>query len=230
MINLLKSIPVICIDGPSGSGKGTLSAKLAVALGWHLLDSGAMYRATSYAALLAEVDLDDGIRTAEIAASLPVRFVQSVNGINVILADVDVTNDIRSVQCAEGASVIARHGSVRSALLERQRDFRIAPGLIADGRDMGTVVFPAASLKFFLQASFETRIERRRLQLQALGEDVSLARLRNSVMARDERDRRRDLAPLQPAKDAIIVDSTSFSADMVFEQVWNLVCENINEM
>ena len=212
-------VPVICVDGPSGSGKGTLAQRLAGHLGFHLLDSGALYRIVGFAALDQGIAWDDESSVIQIARDLDVSFVTTDLGVRVIYRGRDVTEPVRSVRGGEGASAVAAIPSVREALLVRQRELAAAPGLIADGRDMGTVVFPDAPLKIFLEASALARAQRRQSQLQLQGEDVSLPRLLEAIEARDTRDRTRSISPLVPAEDAVIVDSTDLTADAVFERV-----------
>ena len=212
-------VPVICVDGPSGSGKGTLAQRLASHLGFHLLDSGALYRIVGFAALDQGVAWDDEASVTQIARDLDVSFVTTDLGVRVIYCGRDVTEPVRSVRGGEGASAVAAIPTVREALLARQRELALAPGLIADGRDMGTVVFPDAPVKIFLEASAMARAQRRQSQLQLQGEDVSLPRLLEAIEARDTRDRTRSVSPLVPAEDAVIVDSTDLTADAVFERV-----------
>ena len=212
-------VPVICVDGPSGSGKGTLAQRLAGHLGFHLLDSGALYRVVGFAASDQGIAWDDESSVTQIARDLDVSFVTTDLGVRVIYRRRDVTEPVRSVRGGEGASAVAAIPSVREALLARQRELAAAPGLIADGRDMGTVVFPDAPLKIFLEASALARAQRRQSQLQLQGEDVSLPRLLEAIEARDKRDRTRSISPLVPAEDAVIVDSTDLTADAVFERV-----------
>ena len=214
------SAPVITVDGPSGSGKGTVSRVLADTLGWHLLDSGALYRVTALAAERAGVSPDDTSAVASIAADLPVQFGRRADGAEMILLDgTDVTADVRTETCGEKASVIAVLQPVREALIERQRAFAEAPGLVADGRDMGTRIFPHAGLKVFLTASAPERADRRYKQLKEKGIDVNLAALLRDIEQRDQRDQSRAVAPLRPADDAVIVDSTSMSVDAVVATV-----------
>ena len=213
--------PVITIDGSSGSGKGTVAGRLATDLKWRLLDSGALYRLLAFAAANHGVALDNEPLLSKLAAHLDVQFVGATNGkaASIILEGDDVTHAIRSEQVAAGASTVAALPAVRAALLERQRAFREFPGLVADGRDMGTVVFPDAPLKIFLTASAEERARRRYLQLKAKGDDVSLPRLLEEIRARDERDTQRAIAPLKPAADAIQLDSTELSIEQVLERI-----------
>ena len=216
-------VPIICVDGPSGSGKGTLAQRLASHLGFHLLDSGALYRIVGFAALDQGIAWDDEPSVTQIVRDLDVSFVTTELGVRVIYCGRDVTDPVRSVRGGEGASAVAALPSVREALLARQRELAVAPGLIADGRDMGTVVFPDASVKVFLDASAMARAQRRQSQLQLQGEDVSLPRLLKAIEARDTKDRTRSVSPLVPAEDAVIVDSTDLTADAVFERVMSHV-------
>ena len=216
------SAPVICIDGPSGAGKGTLSQRLATDLGWHLLDSGALYRVVGFAGRLAAVSLEDSDAVAGIARSLDVDFRPTEGGVSVWLAGEDVTAHLRTEEGGRDASTVAALPAVREALLLRQQELARPPGLIADGRDMGTVVFPRAPLKIFLTASAEARAERRFHQLQGMGESVSLARLLTDIQERDRRDQSRTVSPLVPAEDAIVIDSTALSADEVLQAARDL--------
>jgi cytidylate kinase len=213
--------PVITIDGPSGSGKGTVAGKLAKRLGWSLLDSGALYRLLAFAAVNHGVDLTNEEALKLLAAHLDVQFQAATDdhGQRIILEGEDVTSAIRNEQVGSGASQVASLPAVREALLQRQRAFQEFPGLIADGRDMGTVVFPGAPLKVFLTASVEERARRRYLQLKAKGDDVSLPSLLDEIRVRDERDTQRAVAPLKPAHDAIQLDSTELSIEQVLERI-----------
>lgn len=217
--------PVIAIDGPSGSGKGTIASLLAKKLGWSLLDSGALYRLLAFAARNHGVDLTNEEALKLLAAHLDVQFVAAANGQpqRIILEGEEVTDAIRNEQIGAGASQVAALGAVRDALLQRQRAFQEMPGLVADGRDMGTVVFPDAPLKVFLTASAEERARRRYLQLKAKGDDVNLASLLDEIRLRDERDTQRTVAPLKPAADAILLDSTELSIEQVLERILNEV-------
>ncbi|MDG1933187.1 MAG: (d)CMP kinase [Luminiphilus sp.] len=219
---MTSSVPVICVDGPSGAGKGTLSQHLANAFSWHLLDSGALYRVVGYACRQANVSLDDETAVAQIARALNVDFQPGEKGVTVWLSDQNVTAAIRSEQGGLDASRVAALPRVRAALLLRQQELARTPGLIADGRDMGTVVFPDAPLKIFLTASTQARAERRLHQLQGMGESVSLARLLAGIQERDARDEARAVSPLVPAGDAIVIDSTTLSADEVLQAVREL--------
>jgi len=211
--------PVMTIDGPSGAGKGTLCQLLAEKLGWHLLDSGAIYRVLSLAALHHDVTLDNEASLVPLAANLDVQFQVEGDQVKVILEGEDVSRTIRSQEVSDAASKIAVFPRVREALLRRQRAFRQAPGLIADGRDMGTVVFPDAEVKIFLDASAEERAQRRYKQLQDKGFDVNFERLLTEIRERDDRDRNRATAPLKAAEDALVVDSTAMTIDEVLATV-----------
>jgi cytidylate kinase len=209
--------PVITVDGPSGAGKGTLCEALATRLGWHFLDSGALYRVLALDGQQAGVALDDAETLAARARSLALRFAP---GGGVWLGDQDVSLAIRTDAAGQAASQVAALPPVREALLARQRDFAQAPGLVADGRDMGTVVFPEAPLKIFLSASAPARAERRYKQLKEKGLDANLRALLDSIQARDERDQARSASPLRPADDALVIDSTALAIDDVFGAVW----------
>ena len=216
-------VPVIAIDGPGGSGKGTIAIRLADHLGWHVLDSGSLYRLTALAVTKNQIALDDEAALGEVAANLDIRFETSGDGVRALLDEEDVSNLIRSEDTGVIASRIAAIPSVRASLYERQRRFRQLPGLVADGRDMGTVVFPDAGLKIFLTASAEVRAERRYKQLKEKGESVNLTRLFREIKARDLRDQSRSIAPLRPADDAVIIDSTGLDIDEVFNKVVSLM-------
>ena len=215
------SAPVITVDGPSGSGKGTLCALLAKQLGWNLLDSGALYRLLAFAAGNHGIDLTNEEALKQLAAHLDVQFIDK----RIILEGEEVTDAIRNEQVGAGASMVASLPAVREALLQRQRAFQEMPGLVADGRDMGTVVFTDAPLKIFLTASAEERARRRYLQLKAKGDDVNLASLLDEIRARDERDTQRAVAPLKPAGDAILLDSTELSIEQVLERILSEVAD-----
>jgi cytidylate kinase len=213
--------PIVAIDGPSGSGKGTIAGLLAQKLGWNLLDSGALYRLLAFAARNHGVDLTNEEAMKVLAAHLDVQFLAGAQGQGqrIILEGEEVTDAIRNEVIGAGASQVASLPAVREALLQRQRAFQEMPGLVADGRDMGTVVFPDAPLKIFLTASAEERARRRYLQLKAKGDDVNLASLLDEIRARDERDTLRAVAPLKPAADAIQLDSTELSIEQVLERI-----------
>ena len=220
------SVPVIAIDGPSGSGKGTIARRVAEALGYHLLDSGALYRLTAIAAKNNGVSLDDETRLAKLAADLDIQFDSNDEGSERIwLAGEDVTLEVRKESTGTGASAVAAIPQVREALLVRQRAFEKAPGLVADGRDMGTHVFTSAALKIFLTASAGERARRRHKQLNDKGIDVSLAALSRDIEDRDRRDSERSVAPLKPAKDARILDSSGKSIEAVTQTVLDWVAE-----
>lgn len=211
-------IPVVAIDGPSASGKGTVAALAARRLGYHYLDSGALYRLVALAALRAGALLDDEAAVAKLAAGLPARFV----GGAVFLGREDVTDAIRSEECSIGASKVAALPAVRAALLQRQRDYRQAPGLVAEGRDMGSVVFPDADVKVFLTASAEARAERRYKQLIEKGLPAKLESLLQDLRQRDERDSARSVAPLQKCADAALLDTTSLTVEQAVAAVLDL--------
>ncbi|WP_241607008.1 (d)CMP kinase [Rosenbergiella australiborealis] len=213
----MATIPVITVDGPSGAGKGTLCKALAKALNWHLLDSGAIYRVLALAALHHQVDITQEEALVPLAAHLDVKFRVEQFHTQVILEGEEVTAAIRTQDVSNTASKVAAFPRVREALLRRQRNFRELPGLIADGRDMGTVVFPDAPVKIFLDASAEERAERRRQQLQQAGVDVNFEGLLAETIERDERDRNRAVAPLVPADDALVIDSTGINIEKVTE-------------
>ncbi len=212
---MTQNVPVVTIDGPSGSGKGTLCQKLAEHYQWHLLDSGAIYRVLALAALHHDVALDNEEALSLLAAHLDVSFKASEGGTLVILEGEDVSLEIRKETAGNAASKVAAFPRVREALLRRQRAFKQAPGLIADGRDMGTVVFIDAPAKIFLEASAAERAQRRYNQLQEKGFNVSFEHLLSEIEERDQRDRNRTVAPLVPAQDALVVDSTSLSIEEV---------------
>ena len=213
--------PVVTLDGPGGAGKGTISYMLAKKLGWHLLDSGAMYRVLALAALQHGISLDDEKSLGELAEVLDVEFRPALDSpvCEVILEGQNVSNDIRTEAAGNNASIVAALPAVRAGLLARQKAFQALPGLIADGRDMGTVVFPEAPIKIFLTASAEERASRRYKQLKEKGFDVSLRDLCTEIKERDERDANRAVSPLKPADDAIVLDSTEMAIEAVFEKV-----------
>ena len=213
---------LITIDGPSGSGKGTVCHILAKKLGWHLLDSGALYRILAYAALQQKVALNDAQALADLALTLDVSFVSNGSGVDTLLNAENVGDKLRTEVVAQAASEVASIELVRSALLARQKAFLQQPGLIADGRDMGTVVFPEAKVKIFLDASAEERAQRRFNQLQDKGFNVSIAQILSEIKERDYRDRNRAVAPLRPADDAFVIDSTELTINEVVEQILTL--------
>lgn len=223
-------VPVIAIDGPSGSGKGTVARHVARKLGWHLLDSGALYRLVALAGMRAGLAPHDVDGHARLAQGLEVRFGMDARGEEqVLLAGADVTRDLRAETTGEAASRVAAWQPVRSALLGRQRAFAEPPGLVADGRDMGSIVFPAAGLKIFLTATPEERARRRYNQLKQKGLSVSLAALSAEIAERDRRDTTRAVAPLIAVPDAIVVDSTALSIEEVVGRVVELARERYPE-
>lgn len=222
----MSDIPVICVDGPTASGKGTIAQQVARTMAFHLLDSGALYRLTALAALKAGADLDDETAIAGLARGLaPVFEPQAGGGTRIRLDGRDVTGELRSEEVGMAASRVAALPAVREALLALQRAFREPPGLVADGRDMGTVVFPDACLKLFLTASAEERASRRHKQLIEKGNDVNISTLLTEIEARDRRDRERAVAPLRPAEDAITIDTTR----MGIEEVVDCVLKRVDE-
>ncbi|EDY87362.1 cytidylate kinase [gamma proteobacterium HTCC5015] len=218
--------PVITVDGPSGAGKGTLCQWLAQQLGWHLLDSGALYRLTALSAIKTQTDLADHAALGELARNLDVVFdAEGSDGVKTLLEGEDVSRQLRTEDTGAVASQVAAVPEVRAALLERQRSFSTAPGLVADGRDMGTVVFVEAPLKIFLTASAEERAQRRHKQLIDKGFSANLGDLLRDIQARDERDRNRSSSPLVPAEDAIELDTTSMPIEAVCRKVYQLARE-----
>lgn len=216
---MTKPISIVTVDGPSGAGKGTLSASIANYLKWHFLDSGAIYRVLAVACQHHGIDVVDEESVVPLASNLDVNFVTTAGNTRTMLEGEDVTDIIRTEEVGALASQVASLARVREALLRRQRGFAELPGLVADGRDMGTVVFPNASVKIFLTASAEARAERRFHQLKNKGHDVNIARLLSDIRARDDRDTNRPVAPLVPADDAYVLDSTELNAEEVFAQV-----------
>lgn len=219
----MHDIPIITLDGPSGSGKGTISRLIAKHLNWHLLDSGVLYRLVALVAEHHRINLTNVAAVAAIAAHLDVQFNTLGGTLQIVLEGEDVTLAIGSEQCAMNASKIATHVLVRKALKARQRAFAEPPGLVADGRDMGTVIFPHANLKIFLTASAEERANRRYKQLKNNGLNASLPDVLTDIKQRDERDLSRSVAPLKPAQDAILLDCTGMSISEVFAQLRSLI-------
>ena len=219
------TVPVLTIDGPSGSGKGTVSALVAEQLGWRLLDSGALYRAVGYAAGMAGLDLSDADAMARCAQTTKIHFraVETGGATRVIVNGHDATDELRTETAGAAASAIASMPSVREALVALQLGFRRAPGLVADGRDMGTVIFPDAAYKVFLTASAAERAKRRYKQLKEKGLSVTLGGLQREIEARDSRDASRAVAPLKPADDAVLVDTTGMAIDEVVAKVLAVV-------
>jgi cytidylate kinase len=217
------TVPVIAVDGPSGSGKGTVCRRVAQALGWHLLDSGALYRLVALSGEQAGLPAGDEAGHAALAGSLDIRFeVNAAGGERVLLAGRDVTRELRSEKTGNAASRVAAWPQVRKALFQRQRQFMQSPGLVADGRDMGSVVFRDAGLKIFLTASAEERARRRHKQLKEKGLSVNLAALSTEIAERDRRDATREVAPLVACDDAVVIDSTSLAIDAVVQRVLEL--------
>ena len=215
--------PVVAVDGPSGSGKGTLAQALARRLGWHYLDSGALYRVVAWAALDRGVDPGDEAAVGRLARGLAITFEADAGPAKVTVDGRDVTDAIRTEPVSVASSQVSALAEVRAALIGLQRGMCRAPGLVADGRDMGTVVFPHARLKIFLEASAEVRAERRHKQLKDKGLSVSLRALLTSLRERDARDRGRTVSPLVRAPDAVVIDSTALSIDEVIEAAWQLI-------
>lgn len=214
---MAEPVPVIAIDGPGGAGKGTVSRLVARELGWHLLDSGSLYRITAWAAAEQGVDLHDSAAVADVARRLDIVFREGADSVSVIFGNSDITDLIRTEKAGAAASIVAADPAVRAALIERQRAFAAPPGLVADGRDMGSVVFPDAGLKIFLTASVAERARRRYKQLKEKGMDVSLAALSRDMEARDRRDSERAVAPLRACEDARVLDSTHLGIGEVVE-------------
>lgn len=210
-------VPVIAVDGPGGAGKGELCIRLSRKYGFSLLDSGAIYRVLAYAALKKGIALDDTVSLVALAKSLNLEFKEENNAVAIILDNENVSKFIRNEETGSAASKVAVISEVRAALLQRQRDFRVAPGLVADGRDMGTVVFPDAQAKIFLDASAEERARRRVLQIEGRGVKADYQKILGEIKERDDRDRNRATAPLKPAPDALVLDSTHLSIEEVVD-------------
>lgn len=225
----MSAVPVIAIDGPSGSGKGTIARRVAAALGFHLLDSGALYRLTALAAARRGIDAEDVPGVVRAAREMQVSFGAGDGAEGVRLDGEEVGDELRTEECGRLASRIAAVPEVREALKARQRYFREPPGLVADGRDMGTAIFPGADLKIFLTASAEERARRRYNQLKDKGIGVNLAGLARDIAERDRRDTERSVAPLVPAEDAIVIDSTSLGIEQVTEMVLGLAAERLGD-
>lgn len=221
----MSSVPVIAIDGPGGAGKGTIAKAVARQLGWHLLDSGALYRLVALTAIRRGVVWDDAQGLAALARNLDVRFDFDAAEGGILMSNEDVSELIRDAECSRGASFVAALPAVRGALIQRQRDFQAAPGLVADGRDMGSVVFPGAALKIFLTATIEERALRRYKQLKDKGMDANLRDLSSELEERDRRDRDREIAPLKPGPDSRLLDTTGLSISDVVQTVLSWVAE-----
>ena len=221
----MAEVPVITVDGPSGTGKGTVCSILATSLGWHLLDSGSLYRVLALSAISAGVGFDDEVSLEGLVTSMALSFETSGKGlpVRIFLNKQDVSEDIRTESCGNAASLVAALPGVRQALLQRQRAFKQAPGLVDDGRDMGTIVFPSAKLKIFLTASPEERASRRYKQLKEKGISVNLRDLSADIVERDRRDKERAASPLKPADDAVIIDTTDIQIEQVMSQISVLV-------
>ena len=221
------SSPVITLDGPSGAGKGTIAQQVASELGFHILDSGSLYRLTALASQSDGIDLADELAIATVAAELDVVFKPTEKGLQILLRGDDASEAIREEKIGMRASKVAAITAVRDALLQRQRDFSELPGLVADGRDMGTTVFPDAVLKIFMTASAEERAERRVKQLKEKGINANIAALVADLKARDEQDANRAVSPLKPAEDAIFLDTTSMSIQQVTQKVLDLAKQRL---
>lgn len=216
-------VPIITIDGASGVGKGTLAFSLAAKLGYKLLDSGAIYRALALYAIDLNIDLEDSAKLAKIAHNIPLRFEKNSKGLDIFLGEKNITANLRLEQTGTFASILAKHNDVRQALIAFQKNFANEPGLIADGRDMGTCIFPDAKIKLFLHASAQIRAQRRFEQLLKQGFSATMPNLIDDINARDHRDRTRAVSPLIAAEDALIIDTSSLDGDQVFKLAWNYI-------
>lgn len=223
----MPAIPVITIDGPSSSGKGTIAQLLAKQLGWHFLDSGALYRAVGWSVLHSKIDSKDHVALQKLINHIKItmQFDDKVHGVKIFVDNQDITDEIRSEACGQIASITSAIPLVRAALLDRQRAMRQAPGLVTDGRDMGTVVFPDATCKFFVTASLDERANRRYKQLKQKGKDVNLADVRSELFVRDERDANRAIAPAKPANNVMMIDTTHMSIESVVQLMSQRVFE-----
>lgn len=225
----MDSVPVITIDGPSGAGKGTVACLIAANLGYHLLDSGAVYRAAGLHALLTGADLTSEAQVLQCIEAMKATFTPNASGVQVELDGKDITAQLRSERAAAAASKVAIMPLVRASLLDEQRSFRTSPGLVADGRDMGTVVFPDAQLKVFLSASAPVRASRRARQLKEKGLDVNMESLIQEIATRDERDSSREHSPLIPAADAVLIDSSDMPVSAVVQRIMNALHACVGE-
>lgn len=219
------SVPVITVDGPGGVGKGTLALKLSQKLGWHLLDSGAIYRAYAIFSLDRQLDLEDELALIDKISEFSMEAKIENNKVQFYVCDENITHRLRLEEIGSSASIVAKHPKIRTALFIYQTKQAVSPGLVADGRDMGTVVFPESPLKIFLTASAEIRAERRHKELIALGESVNIAQILREIQIRDDRDQNRSVAPLVPAHDAVSIDTSGCTREDVFNQVWQLILE-----
>lgn len=226
-MNTNKLIPVIAVDGPGGAGKGELCIRLSRRYGFSILDSGAIYRVLAYAAIQKGIALDDEDRLDTLARGLNLEFKEENGTVAVLLDGDNVSSGIRNEEAGNAASKVAALPKVRAALLQRQRDFKQLPGLVADGRDMGTVVFPDAVAKIFLDASAEERAHRRLKQLESRGVKANFDAIYREIAERDHRDRNRPVAPLRPAEDALVLDSTELSIDEVVNRAASFVEEKL---
>jgi len=217
------NIPVLTIDGPSGAGKGTVSRAVSRKLGWHYLDSGSIYRALAISVLKQGLNLNDVAAIVELAGHIQLQFICEDDGLKVDLNGEDISAQLGMESTGNTASIIAAYPEVRAVLLQKQKDFKRAPGLVADGRDMGTVVFPDAEFKVFLTASAEERAKRRYKQLIEKGIDANLCQITSEIEARDRRDRERATAPLRPAEDAVCIDSSDLTIEQVIAQVMDFI-------